>query len=131
MTPRITGHDIRTFAVTQKPYKPEPFFTELGYGPYYDVIARLVNQVTATEEKRAAARDRRALASAQSLGAIVEGIMTSLGEVLTDRSRVSPISMNGPEEMTHDQWVELVIFRAAGYLRWLQPLLDQKREEIR
>lgn len=131
MQDRITGHDIHAFKVAHLGKKPEPCFTELGYGPYHDVLARLVNQVTANEEMQAQHREKYEFASAHTLESIQEGIRISLGEILSDRIQDVPHIGDDSDELTQRQWNELCHFRAHGYLTWLQPLLDQKREETR
>lgn len=118
MTARITTDDLFKFAAG---HHPEPFAPVTGQSHHYRLIASLVNQLAAHAEMR---RDANSSGRINDLHAVEGGIMVALGEVLSDRAWAN-------RDGTHDddQWIEVVVFRAAGYLEWLKPLLEPKREE--
>jgi hypothetical protein len=91
-------------------------------GPHHHaLLARLVNQVTALNELREQARERRGFATARTLESVQEGVMVSLGEVLADRTQ------SWPEDLaSYQQWRNLCLFRAEEYLKWAKSLLERE-----
>lgn len=123
MTRRITGNDLLVFAAG---HFPEPYAPVMGQPHYYALLARLVNQVTSM---------RACQVTANSSGrrgdyvVIEQTLLVVIGEAMADRIQDRPHMGDGDDLLTQDQWNELCGNRGLGYMNWVQPLLDQKREE--
>jgi hypothetical protein len=126
VTRRITGDDLRTYSAGLHGDRAEPYRSEMGYGPYYDVLARLVNQAEALDGYRVLALGAGAVSNATTLQHVWEGVMVSLGEILADRIQDKPHLGDGEDELAQAQWNDLCCFRAHGYLEWAKGLLERE-----
>lgn len=118
MTRRITGDDLLKFAAG---HFPEPYSPIMGQRHYYDLLARLVNQVTNMRacQETASSSDRRG-----DYVAIEQTLLTVIGEVMADRIQDQSHIGDGSDVLTQDQWNELCAFRGLGYMNWVSPLLE-------
>lgn len=124
MTVRITGNDLLKFAAG---HHREPYAPTLGQRSYYDLLARQINQVLTSVAARS--EDTNSSGRINHLHSFEEGLLVNLGEVLSERCQDVPQIGDGPDEMPPGEWAQECGLRAHRYLEWLQPLLDQKREE--